>query len=313
MKPQPIGAASAATALFVSLLWGGNVAALKLGLETFPTFWSAFWRFLGAAVAVYLWAKFQRVRLLPDRTEWGPLAILAVLFATQISCLNISTGWTSAGYAVVLINTHPVFTNVLGQFVAGEDRLNWRRGIGLGVAFAGICWLALGRPEQRLAPAPIPGNLLAVLSGALLAARVLYTRRIVQVTHPLKPVLWQMLLALPAFAGTAWLMGEAPTLGPVTWEPVAAILYQGPIVGGVCFVVWTTLLKRHSASTLSIFGFTVPIFGVILSALMFDEAIGARLVGGAALVTVGIFIVTRATKPAVETAAPRREPQGVAR
>ena len=302
MQPHPLTAASAALALFVSLLWGGNIAALKLGLDTFPAFWSAFWRFVSAAFAVILWAKFQGVRLWPERSEWRPLAILAVMFTAQISFLNIGTGWTSAAYAVVLLNAHPLFTNAFGQFLEFEEKLNVRRALGLALAFAGICYLAAGRPEERLAPFPIWGNILITGSAALLASRILYTRRIVQSSHPLKPVVWQMLMAMPFFLVVA-LIREPLTTKPVTWEAVAAILYQGPVVGGICFVVWTTLLKRHSASTLSIFGFSVPIFGILLSGWLFGEAIGARLIAGAALVMVGIWIVTRG--PNQSAAAPR--------
>ncbi len=303
MKPQPIGAAVAALALLVSLLWGGNVAALKLGLDTFPAYWSAFWRFLAGMLAVLWWAKAKGVRLWPAPSEWAPLCALTAVFAVQISCLNLGAGWTSAAYAVVLLNAHPVFTNLFGQFVASEEKLNFRRVVGLALAFGGICWLAFGRPEARLAPYPIPGNVLITASAAMLASRALYTRRLVQSMHPLKPVVWQMALALPVFLAAAVAL-EPPTLKPVSWQAVAAILYQGPVVAGVCFVVWTTLLKKHSASALSIFAFTVPIFGVLLSAWMFDERIGGRLPAGAALVVVGILILTRARKASADALAP---------
>ena len=312
MQPVPLSAAAAALALFVSLLWGGNIAALKFGLDTFPTFWSAFWRFLSAALAVLIYAKVLKVRLWPEREEWGPLCALAVMFAAQISCLNVGTGWTSAAYAVVLLNSHPLFTNAIGQFTAFEEKLTPRRAVGLLIAFGGICWLAFGRPEERLAPHPIGGNVLVALSASLLASRVVYTRRIVQTSHPLKPVIWQMLLALPVFLIPA-LVGEPATLKPVEWQAVAAILYQGPVVGGICFVVWTTLLQRHSASTLSIFAFSVPIFGVLLSAWLFDEAIGARLIAGAALVMIGIWIVTRVPRRAAAVSVPETGSQEPAR
>lgn len=295
MKPEPLGAAAAALALFVSLLWGGNVAAIKFGYDTFPPIWSAFWRFSSAGLAVMLWAWSQGVSLRPQRGEMRGLSILAAMFTAQIVCLNTATAWTSAAYAVVLLNSHPLFTNLFGQWFALEERLTVRRAVGLTVAFAGICWLALGRPAAALAPHPQWGNFLVLISASLLATRVLYTRGLVQKMHPLRTVTWQILLAVPAFLLIA-VLTEPMTLREVTWPPVIAILYQGPVIAGFCFIVWTTLLKRHSASTLSMFGFTVPVFGVLLSAWMFGEEIGSRLVSGAALVTLGIVIVTRRPK-----------------
>ncbi len=308
MNAKPLTAASASLALFVSILWGGNVVALKYGLATFPPFWSAFWRMFAAVAAVLAWAVLRRVRLLPKPGEWGPFAALGAMFTLQIAGLNIGTDWTSPGYAVVLLNAHPVFTNLYGHFIDSEDKLTTRRLFGLVLAFAGIAWVVLGRPEAALAPRPYWGNALMVFSANLLAIRVIYTRRLVQSADPERPVIWQMAWSLPIFLALAvWL--EPPALGPVTWAPVAAILYQGVLIAGFCFMVWTTLLRRHSAANLSMFGFSVPIFGVALSALVFGEAVQLNLLLGVALVTLGIVIVTRRAKaPAAAT-----RPEGATR
>ncbi len=291
MKPQPLTSATAVLGLFVSMLWGGNVIALKFGLDTFPPMWSAFWRFLSGAVAVMIWAKLQGIDLWPAREDWRAVGLLGILFTSQIACLNVGVGWTSAAFAVVLLNSHPIFTNLQGHFTASEDNLNRQRLIGLALAFAGICWVASGRPSVAKAPYPIAGNVLMIVSANLLALRVIYTRKLVQSTDPARPVIWQMVFSLPFFLGAAWWF-EPPTLQAVAWEPVAAILYQGVIIGGFCFLAWTTLLRRHSASTLSVFAFTVPFFGVLMSAWALDEAIPAQLILGALLVTVGIVVVT---------------------
>lgn len=292
MNPQPLTAATAVLGLFVSMLWGGNVIALKYGLDTFPPMWSAFWRFLSAAVAVLIWAKFRGIRLWPDRGDWRAVILLGFLFTSQIALLNIGVGWTSAAFAVVLLNSHPIFTNLQGHFVASEDKLNRTRSLGLALAFAGICWVAAGKPSVSNAPHPGWGNVLMIVSANLLALRVIYTRRLVQATDPARPVIWQMAFSLPFFLAAAWWF-EPPTLKAVAWEPVAAILYQGVVIGGFCFLTWTSLLRKHSASTLSVFAFSVPFFGVLMSAWVLGEAIPAQLVLGALLVTCGIVVVTR--------------------
>ena len=292
MKPQPLSFSSGMLALWVSILWGGNVVAIKLGLGTLPPFWSAFWRFMVGAATVLIWAWIKRAELLPEREDWGSAVILGFLFAAQISCLNLGVSLTSPAYGVVLLNSHPVFTNLFGHFVDSEDNLNFRRLLGLALAVIGMSYVATGRPDAALAPNPIAGNLILILSAALLATRSLYTRRLVQRVNTFKPVVWQMSFALPVFLFFALLL-EPPLLKPVTWPPVAAILYQGAIIGGFCFVTWTQLLQKHAAGVLSMFAFLVPFFGVFLSSYMFDETINPGLLLGAGLVTSGIVIVTR--------------------
>jgi drug/metabolite transporter (DMT)-like permease len=279
-------------ALFVSTLWGGNVVAIKLGMETLPPFWSAFWRFLAGAATVLVWAWIQRAELLPKREDCGSAALLGCLFAVQISLLNLGVSLTSPAYGVVLLNSHPVFTNLFGHFVDSEDKLTFRRLLGLALAVVGMSYVAVGKPDAALAPNPLLGNLILIISAALLAIRALYTRRLVQRVNTFKPVLWQMSFALPIFLVLGFFL-EPPLLKPLTWPPVAAIFYQGAIIGGFCFVAWTQLLQKHAAGGLSMFAFLVPFFGVFLSAYMFNETIHSSLLLGAGLVTAGIVIVTR--------------------
>ncbi len=160
--------------------------------------------------------------------------------------------------------------------------------------------------------ASIWGNVLMIVSANLLALRVIYTRYLVQATDPARPVIWQMMFSLPFFLAAAWWL-EPPTLKAVTWEPVAAILYQGVVIGGFCFLAWTSLLRKHSASTLSVFAFTVPFFGVLMSSWVLGEAIPAQLVLGALLVTLGIVIVTRDSRARNRAGPPRRASPGAMR
>ncbi len=293
MSARPIGLASASAALGLSILWGGNIVAIKLGLVAFPPFWSAFWRFLISAAAVGLWACWRGLPLLPERDEIRPLGILALVFTVQIAVLNVGVDWTSPAYGIVLLNANPIFANLLAHFFVPEDRLSPRRVIGLAAAFGGICVVFLGSPEAVLAERPMAGNLLIIFTSFLLGVRLVYTNRLVQSIEPIRTVLWQTIFSLPVFLTAAWLL-EPPLLGDsIPAGPLLAVLYQGVVVAGLCFVGWTMLLKRHSPGQLSMFGFVSPIFGVLFSGLLFGEAITPRLWIGLAAVTAGILLVTR--------------------
>ena len=282
----------AIAALAISVVWGGNVVALKIGLETFAPFWSAFWRMVAGVTVVALWGRSQGIPLVPPRGERRRLAALGLLFVVQISAMNHGVSWTSPGYAVVLLNAHPVFANFIGHFFVPEDRLSWARVLGLTLAFGGICVVFLGRPDTALGAKPILGNLLVTFSGSLLGARTVYTQRLVQTIDPVRPILWMMIFSLPVFLFLAVTL-EEPLLQPINTAAVSAVLFQGVVIAGLCFIVWTTLLKTISPGTLSMFAFCTPIFGVLLSGLVYGEAITPRLLFGVLAVTAGIVIATR--------------------
>lgn len=299
MTPRRIGWSAALVAIAVSILWGGNVVALKLSLLTFPPIWSAFWRMVVGVLAVGAWACSQRISLRPRAGEIGVLLVLGTLFTVQVGCLNFGVSMTSAAYGVVLLNSYPIFANIGAHFFVPGDRLSTRRAVGLAMSFAGVCLVFLGRPEGGFAENPILGNIVVIASAVLLGSRTVFTQRIVQSIEPVRPVFWQMAISLPVFLLAASLT-ERPTIQPVNWPAAAAVFYQGAVVAGLCFVVWTLLLQRYSPGTLSMFGFIVPFVGVILSALMLDEAITPRLWSGVMLVAAGIALFARERKSAAE-------------
>lgn len=297
--PEPIGFSSTLLAIVVSVLWAGNVVSIRIGVDSVPPIWSAFWRMSLGVVFVALWAWRQGVPIRPTRKEYLPLAILGVLFTVQIALLNSATEMTSPAYGVVILNAYPIFVNLAGHFAASrwpgkvsEERLTPVRSAGLALALGGVALLALTRPDKALAAKPFLGNTLMVISAVLLGVRQVYTRWLVQGIDPARSIVWQMALSVPLFLLVA-AVKEPPVLGHVTWQAVAAIAYQGIVVAGICFIVWAELLKKHSSGTLTMFSFIVPIGGIALSAWLFHERLQASLAWGTLLVLAGVFIVLR--------------------
>ena len=289
---QPVTWRVGLVSLLVSFLWSGNIVSIKFGLATIPPFWSAFWRMLAGTAAVAGWARLTGAPVLPEPGSGRQLLGLAAMFTAQIAVFNLAVEFTSPAYAVIILNICPVLVNLISHFFVPDDRLTLRRLAGLAAAFGGISYVMLGRPSAALAPRPLLGNCLMLFSAALLATRIVYTQHLVRRADPLRPVIWQMALSLPAFLALG-LAFERPLLQPLSYEPVLAILYQAVVVAGFCFVTWTKLLQRHSAGNLAMYSFSVPFFGILLAALLFGERVTPRLVEGALAVSAGIAIVVR--------------------
>lgn len=173
-----------------------------------------------------------------------------------------------------------------------ERPINSARAIGLALAVAGVLLLTFGQSASKLAPNPLIGSALLILSAVLLGVRQVYTRWLVQHIEPTRTVVWQMAWSVPLFLTIA-VASEPPVYGSVSKQAVAAIAYQGVVIAGICFIVWAELLKRHAAGTLSMFAFLVPITGIGLSSVFFGEPLRLTLLIGGVLVLAGVYIVTR--------------------
>jgi len=286
---ERIGLSAGALALLASFLWGGNQIAIKAGLAGVPAIAMAGLRFSLGLLIVVAAARWAGVSVRMDRQRlWGHVG-LGLLFIVQIIALNGGTQYTNASRSTVLITTYPFFTALFAHFLIPGDRLDLPKVMGLGLAFAGVVLMF----AEGLAPGQggyLLGGAIVLLSGMLLGLRQVVLKRLVHGQHPYQVLFWQALMGVPVFFALSWWWeSEAAWV----WTPgvVAGVLYQGVVVAGFCFILWVSLLRRHSASRLGVFGFSTPIVGVLFSAWIMGDPLTPMLVASVGLVALGIVAV----------------------
>ena len=284
-----IGAGAASLALLASLLWGGNQVFIKIGLTGMPPLAMAGARFGIGLLIVAGAAVVTGVAVRVQPSQWRGLLGLAALFVLQIGLLNEGTHYTTASRSTVLISAHPFFTALFCHFFVPGDRLNLAKTGGMTLAFAAIVIIF----TEGLAVADLSylaGDTMILASAVLLGLRQMVLKRMVHALHPFKILFWQALLALPVFAALS-LSLESDAAYDFTLPVLGAVLYQGVVVAGFCFVLWIFLLQRYSASRLGVFGFATPILGVLLSVLLVGDTLSPALLAGTVLAAVGIGVV----------------------
>lgn len=277
--------------LFLAMLWGGNTVALKIGFREFMPLASAGLRFSVAVLLIIVWAYANRISLRPKPHERFSLFLLGLLFSLQIICFNWGTDLTRAGRAAVMINTYPLFIAFIAHFAIPEDRLRFWKGVGLIVAFGGIVVvfrdnLAGGHRGHLI------GDFLTISSGLQLAVLIVLTKRLVQHIDPYRLLASQMIIGIPIFFGLSMIFEGRAAYG-FSYPALFAILYQGIVVGGFCFVGWTLVLKHYPPSQMAVLFFTTPLWGIALSHLLLAEPLTVGLGIGAVMIALGIYIVNQ--------------------
>ena len=281
---------AAALATLATFLWGGNSVFIKLGLEDMPPVAMAGARFvIGALVVlVALWVSGVSPRV--PHSQWKGFCGLLVIFVAQILLLNYGTDHTTASRSTVLMNSYPLFTAVFAHLFV-RDLLTPSTALGLTVAFGGVVLLFFDDLDLQ-GTATLFGDLLVLLSAVLLGVRTIILKRLVHDLHPYQVLFWQATMSLPVFAVLSFAV-EREARFALTTNAVAAVLYQGFIVAGVCFILWIFLLQRHSASRVGVFGFITPLSGVLLSNLILGEEISWVILASVAMVATGAVVVNR--------------------
>lgn len=280
---------AAGLAVFASILWGGNSVSIKIGLGGVPPIALAAARFVLGGAVVLIWTRALGVPLRLEAAERGPLCWLAVIFVIQILTLNIGTYHTLASRSTVFISAHPFFTALFAHLFLTGDRLSGVKILGMTLSFIGVALifsenLFLGRTEY------LAGDILVLVSAVFLGARQIYIKHLTQGIHPGRVLLWQAGISVPFFLLASLALEPVAEIVP-TARVVGAVAYQGLVVAGFCFILWTTLLRRFRASRLGVFSFVTPPFGVILSGILLGEPITPSLVISMVLVGAGIAVV----------------------
>jgi len=276
--------------VLVSILWGANPVAIKLGLEDAPPIRLAWMRFLVGGVVIGLWAwttgRFAGFRV--ERSEWRPLVFLGLLFTLQIGSMTIGTSLTRAAHSALLLNLYAVHTVVLAHFLIPGDRLTLRKIAGVLIAYAGIVLLfahQIGRGTSTLL-----GDAIMVGSAFVLAERTVYLARAVQRYDPVTLLLSQALIGTAIFVAVPLALEPAAT----RWSGrlAASVAYQGVLIAGFNFVVNLWLLRRYRPSALAAFFLTQPIFGVIAAALVGGDPLTLDLLLASVAVAIGIGLTS---------------------
>ncbi len=248
----------------------------------------AFIRFLIGLVIVGGWALYRRIPLGVNREEFFRLCFLTVIFILQIITLNVGTKYTSASRSTIFINAYPFFTALFAHFWIPGDRLFPTKTLGIIVAFVGV--FVTVAPELTESQTSVFGDLTVLVSGCFLGLRVVVTKLYVQSIHPYRLLVWYLSLSLPCYAVLS-LIFERGAPFALTFSGCIALFYQGGVIAGFCFLAWTSILERYSASKLVVLFFATPLSGVFFSHLILGDELTFSLLAGAVLVAGGIYLV----------------------
>jgi len=287
---RKIGLRAALWVLFICLLWGGNGVAIKVGLQGIPPLALAGLRFGLGFICIATWALWARIPLQIRSGEFYPLTLIGLLFTLQISLLNLGIERTLVIYSTIIFSLYPFFIALLAHYLIPGDQLAVRGVLGLLVAFGGVIVLFLGKLGAISQKVWI-GNLLTLLSSMCLGTQFVYTKKIIRKINPIKLLFWQMVYSVPAFFLLSLLAEKGAHSYVLTPKVLWALLYQGIVVAGFCFIARNLLLKYYPASKLSAFFFTSPLFGIMLSVLILREPITPELLVGGGLIGVGIYLI----------------------
>ena len=279
--------------LFVLLgfFWGSSYLFIKIGVEAgLQPFTLVAMRLFFGVLLLGTIVAVAREALPRERRMYGHLAVLG-LFSVALPFMLITWAEThvDSSLAAVLTGAVPLFVIPIAALLLPAEKITANAIVGILIGLVGVA-VVVGFNPATLTGTELVPQLALIGAAASYALGGVYARRNVRGLRPMIPALFQVSFALVLTAIPALLV-ERPLEGTLTLEAFLAVLWLGLIGSGAAYLIFFRLLQNWGATRTSLVAYLLPIWGIVLGALVLAEPIDARLLAGTALVIAGIGLV----------------------
>lgn len=267
--------------LVIVAIWGTNFVVIHEGLKQFPPLLFATLRFLFSA--------FPAILFLPrPKAPWRFVAAYGALIgAGQFGLLYIAmAGHIAPGLASLVIQMQVPFTIALSAAFFGEG-LRLRQLATFGLCALGLVAVALGNQGS----ASLLGLMLVLFAAASWAFANILVKKLGAVSM-LDFIVWSSAAAVPpllalslAFEGPHVILLSFQNADRAGWSMVAWQSVGNTLFG---FAVWSWLLARYPAASVTPAAILVPVFGLGSAALLLSEPMPLLKIIGALLILLGV-------------------------
>jgi len=268
----------------LTIVWSLNWTVMKVATRYSGPFTFSAQRYVIGTVVLFALLALRRNSLKP--TPWLPTILIGL---TQTMAFQALAQWAlvsgGAGKTALLAYTMPFWVVPLAWWWVHE-KPGFTRWLCIVIAAAGfVCvvepWKPLGAPDSVA---------LALLAGVAWAVATVLSKRLFQQhpdVSPLRLTAWQMLVGTIGLVIVALVMPQRPVDWTGTY--IAALLYNGLLSSGVCWVLWALVVQRLSANVAGLTSLAVPVAGVLFAWGLLDERPSQAEWIGVVLIGIALF------------------------
>ena len=281
--------------LLTALFWGGTWVAGRVAVHEAPPLAVASWRFFFAAlllggllIAREGWPRWSA-------REWLKVAALGL---TGVFFYNVfflyGLQHVEAGRGALVVAFIPVLI-ALADWLLFRLPMSPKKALGIVLALVG-CLLVVtrGQPQRILSGEVGFGEMLLLGTAVSWVAYTLISRHCSRHLSALALTFGGCLTGWLMLTAAALADGSLLTLSATTWRGWTSIVFLGVLGTALAFTWYSQAIAQIGTTKAAAFINLVPVFAVLLGALLLDERIGAAVLTGGALVMVGVFLTNRA-------------------
>jgi O-acetylserine/cysteine efflux transporter len=268
-------------ALSVPINWGMGFTLAKAGLGEFPPLFLMSMRFSLSAVLLCWFFP-------PPVGQLRSVFIVALVSATiQYGLTFTGLAGLDASTAVLLVQLEVPFGALLAAIFL-NDKLGWKRTLGMALAFFGVSLIA-GAPNIRKQLF----SAFLVMSGALTwSLGQVMIKKMVTVTG------FQLIAWVAVFAGPQMFIsslifekGHLSSLKNATIVGWGTVIYMGIVMTALGYAIWYHLLNKYDVNQVMPFLLLLPVSSICGAVLFLGERPDIRTLIGGVFVIIGVAAI----------------------
>ncbi len=278
----------------IYVVWGSTYLAIRVVVETLPAFLSAGVRFLVAGGIMFAILATSRVNK-PSPAQWRYAMVTGTLMLVGGNGLVV---WAerslSSGFTALIVALAPVWFALLNWLRPDGVRPQFKTVIGIVLGFVGVALLVKARGANTNVNGQWAAMFAVIASGMCWAGGSLYAKYKPNGGSPWMTAAAQMICGSMGLLLVSVVLGEPfrTDWSRVSGRSLAALSYLIVFGSWIGFTAYVWLLGVSTPARVSTYAYVNPVIAVLLGWLLLGERVTLGMLGGAAVVLVGVVIIT---------------------
>jgi drug/metabolite transporter (DMT)-like permease len=280
--------------LLLAALWGPSFLLIKIAVAEIPPITLVTGRAGLAAILLYAILRLGGDNLPRPGRIWWPLAVVAFF---QISFPFVLLSWAEqhidSALAAILNGLTPLFTILLAHIMTTDDKLTPSKVTGIALGLVGVVFFVAPSLHSGIQTSTW-GILAMIVVAASYGFAIVYGRKHLNKLSSIVAPTGQMILATLFLLPLVIIVDQPFNQQMPSQQAIGAVVALAVFGTALAFIVYFRLLKRASASYVSMVTYLVPVIGVLLGVLILDEELAWTDLAGFGLIMLGVLIVNGA-------------------
>jgi len=288
------------SALFCCALWGISTPIVKTGYSYVDEshvpsllLWVGLQFIVSGMLTIGIYSIISKRFEFPQKESVKGVVIVSVLQTVlQYALLYIGLSQTTSVKGAILKSTDVFFVTLIASLIFKLEKLTSKKLISCIIGFLGIVIMNLNGLSFNI---NLVGDGLVLLGIISYSFSVIMTKVFAQKENPIILCGYQMGLGGAVLSLVGFMLN-----GRFDFIGILPVFICLSLIYAVSYTLWTILLKYNPASSVTIYSFMTPVFGVIFSSLLLSEDGGvafSNLIIALLLVCVGIILWGYEKKP----------------